>query len=295
MGRRDGGCLHRSRLRDQYFRPSPHAARHHAAAGVQRDGPGAARRGARLGGGRPARSGRQAACPAAGGGRGAAGAIATGTRRHPLKILFSGYYGFGNLGDEAVLAGALRGLRRHLGEDARLVVLSSDPPITRQLHRVEAESRAPGATWRAVRGATVLVSGGGSLLQDVTSVRSLLYYLFVMELARLHGARVVWFAQGIGPVRRSWLRRLVAWEANRAAAVTVRDEASRHDLVAMGVDPARVQVVADAAWLLAEPQGAAGSPRFPRHCLPLRRRAARTRSGPVSRPAWYGASGKASP
>lgn len=168
------------------------------------------------------------------------------------KVVLSGYYGCGNLGDEAVLAGLLRALRR-LEVGARVVVLSADPPRTARLHGVAAEPRGLRGAWRALAGASVLVSGGGSLLHDVTSFRSPLYYLGIMALARLRGARVVWAAQGIGPVRRRWLRWLVGREARRAWAITVRDEASRQTLARWsGLDPGRIEVVPDPAWALAE-------------------------------------------
>lgn len=168
------------------------------------------------------------------------------------KVVLSGYYGCGNLGDEAVLAGLLRAFRR-LEPGARVVVLSADPGRTARLHGVAAEPRGLRGAWRALAGARVLVSGGGSLLQDVTSARSPLYYLGIMALARLRGARVVWAAQGIGPVRRRWIRWLVGREARRAWAITVRDEASRQSLARWSrLDPGRIEVVPDPAWALAE-------------------------------------------
>lgn len=179
-------------------------------------------------------------------------------------VALSGYYGFGNLGDEAVLSGAARGLRQVLGNQCRLLAFSADPEATRAMHGLDACARGLVSVWRAMGRADVLVSGGGSLLQDATSARSLLYYLAVMAVARARGAGVVWLAQGIGPVRRRWLRWLVGRFARWADAVTVRDEASRTALVAMGADRERIRVTADAAWLLAgatrerEKPGAAG-------------------------------------
>ena len=51
----------------------------------------------------------------------------------------------------------------------------------------------------------LIISGGGSLLQDVTSKRSLLYYLSIIGLGKLFGKKVMLFAQGIGPIRAKWL------------------------------------------------------------------------------------------
>ena len=156
------------------------------------------------------------------------------------------------MGDEAVLAGVLAALRQ-VDPAVTPVVLSRDPPGTARRHGVASVPRHLVGAWRALRGAEVLISGGGSLLQDITSARSPLYYLAVLEMARRAGALTVWFAQGIGPLRRPSIRRLVARAARQARLIVVRDEASRAELVSMGVDPALVRVAADAAWLLPVP------------------------------------------
>ncbi|HEY8498546.1 MAG TPA: WecB/TagA/CpsF family glycosyltransferase [Limnochordales bacterium] len=151
-----------------------------------------------------------------------------------------------------MLAGLLRALRR-AGPHLRPVVLSADPPGTARLHGVAARGRSLPGAWRALAGARLLISGGGGLLQDVTSARSSLYYLAVMAMARLRGARVVWAAHGIGPVNRRWLRRLVGREARRAAALSVRDEASRRALAAWsGLAAEGIERMPDPAWLLAD-------------------------------------------
>ncbi|WP_436570579.1 polysaccharide pyruvyl transferase family protein, partial [Klebsiella pneumoniae] len=68
----------------------------------------------------------------------------------------------------------------------------------------------------------LLLSGGGSLLQDTTSLRSLLYYLWVQRVAWRARKPVMYYAQGLGPLRRRLSRRLVAAAARRAAYITVR-------------------------------------------------------------------------
>lgn len=161
------------------------------------------------------------------------------------------------MGDEAVLAGVLEALRQ-VDPALTPVVLSADPAATARRFGVASAPRGLAGAWRALRGADVLISGGGSLLQDVTSARSPLYYLAVLEMAHRAGAAVVWFAQGMGPLRRPLIRRLVARAARQARLIVVRDEASRAELLSMGVDPDRVRVGADAAWLLAVPGGDGG-------------------------------------
>lgn len=165
-------------------------------------------------------------------------------------ILVCGYYGFGNLGDEAVLAGLLQGLRQ-AGYTEGTIVMSANPALTEQEHSVAAILRTHLPTvWRALRQARIFVLGGGSLLQDTTSARSIVYYLGVHALARRAGCRIAWIGQGIGPLRRGWARRWTAQAARQAARVVVRDPLSAQLLRQWGVP--QVQQGADLSFLLPE-------------------------------------------
>ncbi len=170
-----------------------------------------------------------------------------------MTIALSGYYGFGNAGDEAILAATLAGLRRRLPE-AQFVVLSGNPPATEAEHQVEAYPRwRPASIWRTVRKADLLVSGGGGLLQNSTSARSLMYYLTVLKAARFARTPYVIFAQGVGPLR-GWLARWgTAFWARRAVAITVRDEASVQLLQEIGIPVERIELTADPALTLQPP------------------------------------------
>ena len=165
-------------------------------------------------------------------------------------ILACGYYGFANLGDEAVLAGLVRGLQQ-AGYAEPVTALSADTGYTEREHRISAVSRtALRAVWRAMRRSRVFVLGGGSLIQDVTSARSVVYYLGAHALARRAGCRLAWLGQGVGPLRRGWVRWWTARAAQQAEVVVVRDPASAELLKAMGVEG--VQVGADLSFLLPE-------------------------------------------
>lgn len=189
----------------------------------------------------------------------------------PLRLLLSGYYGFDNAGDEAVLAAIVQRLRAGY-PDAQIAVLSSDPEATADLHGVAAVQRwSIPAVWSALGQSDVLLQGGGSLIQDATSRVSPVYYLGLLRMARLRRVPSVVLAQGLGPLRtpalRSWLRR----EFASCAAITVRDDESLADLARLGVtSPAPVRV-ADPALLLEPPaSGSAGLELAPRVVLALR-------------------------
>jgi len=164
-------------------------------------------------------------------------------------VLLSGYYGFNNIGDEAVLGGILAGLHAELPE-VEPVVLSGDPAFTLKLHGVSA---IPRMSLRLIRerlhGASLFISGGGSLLQDVTSLQSPFYYLGMLWLAQREQVPTMMLAQGVGPLKhflaRAWTRRVL----NHMKAITVRDAGSAGLLEELGVTvPA--EVTADPSFLL---------------------------------------------
>lgn len=169
-----------------------------------------------------------------------------------MRVVVSGYYGFGNTGDEAVLRGLITALRR--AGSVEITVLSGNPQETQALHGVEAVDRySLAAIWKAFRRADLVISGGGGLLQDRTSARSSLYYLAVIVLAAAAGKPVYVYGQGVGPLRRRWLRRAAGAVLRRARGIGVRDEASRELLEACGIPASCVHVTADAAFALETP------------------------------------------
>ncbi|MEI6308607.1 MAG: polysaccharide pyruvyl transferase CsaB [bacterium] len=167
----------------------------------------------------------------------------------PKRILISGYYGFGNTGDEAILSALLKLLRR--SHNAHITVISAHPQRTAQEHGVHSISRLnPLSIVQTIAGADLLISGGGGLLQDVTSSRSLLYYLSIIRLGCRGPRQTVLLAQSIGPIRTPLGRRLTAQTLERVNLITVRDEASAQELVNLGVTTPPVVVTADLALLL---------------------------------------------
>lgn len=161
------------------------------------------------------------------------------------KVVISGYYGFHNSGDEAMLHAMLLALRDTVpGLEA--TVLSKDPGFTAREFGVRSISRDnPPQVLKALREADMLISGGGGLLQDVTGPRSIIYYLGVVTMARLLGKPVFFYAQGIGPVNTAMGRTLVRLVANRVNTITVRDSDSKDELAALGVTRPPVHVTAD--------------------------------------------------
>lgn len=161
------------------------------------------------------------------------------------EVVISGYYGFHNSGDEAMLHAMLLALKEAVpGLEA--TVLSKDPAYTAREFGVRSVARDnPLLVFKALQGADLLISGGGGLLQDITGPRSIIYYLGVVAMALLLNKPVFFYAQGVGPVNTLLGRALVRLVANRVDAITVRDRDSKEELAALGATRPPVHVTAD--------------------------------------------------
>lgn len=199
------------------------------------------------------------------------------------RVVISGAYGYGNIGDEAILKGMLLALREAI-PDADFVVLSRNPELTQKQHGVRAihrvlflpslrqmvrfglsrAGRAQTLAWiRHLRQADVLIVGGGGLLYDRVNTTKAKWleklYLFgwpishwALEIgvARALGKPVILYSVGVGPVTTRLGRRLLKRIAEWSSLITVRDEVSRTVLSECGVPVNQVQVSADPAILL---------------------------------------------
>mgnify|MGYP004516858961 FL=1 len=164
--------------------------------------------------------------------------------------VISGYYGYHNLGDDAILLSIRRRLAA-LSDDVELVALSNAPDSTLAEYDVKAVQRfQPMQVRKAIKNADLLISGGGSLLQDRTSTRSLMYYLTVIRMALHYQKPVMLYANGIGPVSKSKNRRRVQAVVSKVDCITLRDTDSLQELEQMGVGSDAMTVTADPVFTL---------------------------------------------
>lgn len=177
-------------------------------------------------------------------------AVYEAVRRRRYNVVISGYYGFGNSGDEAILQAIHQNIAG-VGNDIAITVLSSDPEDTKSRYGCDAVYRFRLlSVLSALRRCDALVSGGGSLLQDHTSTRSLFYYLMIIRATQFFGKKVMIYANGIGPVRKNGNRRLVRRIVGRADVITLRDDVSAQELKSMGVTRNDIRVTADPVFTL---------------------------------------------
>lgn len=160
----------------------------------------------------------------------------------------SGYYGYGNVGDDAVLGAIISGIREKR-PDATFTVLSRRPRQTRLWLGVDARFRYGSAVGRALARSRVLISGGGTLMQDKTSSRSLRYYLSVIKKAKKHGTAVIQYANGFGPIKSarnlSFAVRVINENVN---VITARDSDALDSMKRAGIS-VRAELSADPTLL----------------------------------------------
>ncbi|MBO4217621.1 MAG: polysaccharide pyruvyl transferase CsaB [Clostridia bacterium] len=157
----------------------------------------------------------------------------------------AGYYGYGNAGDEAIL----RAITENVG--GRLTVLSAKPLATRYSCACDAINRFdPFAVSRAMKRAGLLIFGGGSLLQNKTSTKSLMYYLSLISHAEKLGCKVMIYSNGIGPVYGNGNIDKVKKALESADVITLRDGATVEKAERMGIDKDRLVLSCDPAVLL---------------------------------------------
>ena len=166
-------------------------------------------------------------------------------------ILICGAYGKGNSGDDAILKSMVAQLRE-IDPDIPICATSRSPKQTAQDVKVKCVYTFSYRKVRKQMKKTALyLSGGGSLIQDSTSTRSLWYYLNSIRMAKRLGNQVMMFSCGIGPVQ---------WKANRRRAsriiekyvdrITLRDRISEGELQSLPVTGVPTTVTADMALLV---------------------------------------------
>ncbi|MBR3933832.1 MAG: polysaccharide pyruvyl transferase CsaB [Clostridia bacterium] len=165
-------------------------------------------------------------------------------------VIISGYHGYANSGDEALLYAILNTLRKQK-PDIGVTVLSKVPDETASEYNVNSVYRYNFfKIKKAMQHSKLLLFGGGSLLQDVTSSKSILYYLTIINMAHKCGLKIMLYANGIGPITKKINRHLCSKILNKVDIITLRDDKSDEELKKLGVTTPRVIITADPAFTI---------------------------------------------
>ena len=163
-----------------------------------------------------------------------------------------GYYGFRNTGDEAILQTIINQIRKAIPK-AEITALTYKSKETSERFGINAISRNDFRELvKAIRSSDAVISGGGSILQDATSNRSLLYYLAIIYLAKKFGKKVMFYGNGFGPITNSINKKLAKLIINEVDAITVRDYYSKEFMQSLGIKK-NITVTADVVFAMEKP------------------------------------------
>jgi len=170
--------------------------------------------------------------------------------RKLFDIILSGYYGYDNAGDDALLEAVISSLRKEK-EDLSILVLSKKPQKAISEHGVHSINRANFFSIRkAMKKSRLFIYGGGSLIQDITSTQSLVYYTFLLWMARHYGLRLMVYGNGIGPVTKERNKAMARGALNMCDYISLRDPESMNDIKELGVTNPNIHISVDPVFSL---------------------------------------------
>lgn len=168
----------------------------------------------------------------------------------PIKIVVSGYIGFDNFGDETLLSVLLQNLKE---QGTKIAVITANPQKTALIHGIKTcKTFNILGIVSTLFSSDILISGGGSLLQDKTSLKSLLYYLFIIITAKLFNKKVIIYSQGIGPIKNKLAKLVTKLTLKSCDLISVRDEKSLFLLRGWGIN--NVDLESDAVFNIQIPK-----------------------------------------
>lgn len=142
------------------------------------------------------------------------------------KAVLAGYYGFGNIGDEALLEVLISKIKE-INPKTKIIILANNPKDIFKRLKTPAVDRANILhIIKALFGSDKIIFGGGGLFQDITSFKSLLYYLGLIVIAKIMRNKVYLIAQGIGPIKRNVSHKLLSIIFRMVDEFSVRDKKS---------------------------------------------------------------------
>ena len=166
----------------------------------------------------------------------------------PNDLMISGYYGTHNFGDDVTLKAIIENIQNRCRLN-KIVLLNhttdnfyKNPNIT-VVHRFNLLRILP-----MMKKTKLFMFGGGSLLQDVTSNRSIFFYLFMLRHAQKYGCKTMLYANGIGPVTKRRHRKAIFHLLHKVTCITLRDKASYDFLLQNGFSNKEIHLTADETY-----------------------------------------------
>lgn len=167
------------------------------------------------------------------------------------KVVVSGYYGFNNIGDDAMIETFSK---YFLENNIDATFLSKDPYNTNKKYNVKSISRDNIIEIiKSIKQSDILISGGGTLLQDITKVISIWYYLIVILIGIMLKKQVYILFQGIGPINNKfniWITKRILKKVNY---IILRDKKALDEMKKLGFDTTKTIVATDVVFAMQMP------------------------------------------
>jgi polysaccharide pyruvyl transferase CsaB len=164
-----------------------------------------------------------------------------------FDCILLGYYGYNNIGDDALLSSICSNLKR-LKPDINILALSKSPSQTQKINQINAIYRFNMfKVLKAMKNTKLFAYGGGTLIQDSTSTRSLLYYLALMYAAKKMNLKTMLYANGIEPINKNINKKLTGNILNNVDIISLREETSLKELQKLNITNPKIVVTADPA------------------------------------------------
>ena len=165
-------------------------------------------------------------------------------------FVLSGYYGYGNIGDDALLFTVMSNILREK-QDIKICLLTKNPRKFRNwlddyfANIITKQRFNFFSVEKAIKKSKALVFGGGTLLQDNTSGRSFGYYSWLLKTAQKFGKKTILYANGIGPLRNKKSKAKTESLMQNITLATIRDEDSYAYLNEMNITGDKIHITAD--------------------------------------------------
>lgn len=179
-----------------------------------------------------------------------------------MKFFICGYFGAGNLGDDAILIAEASSLKERI-KNATFDVLSFKPKKTKELlsdiegidkirkigHGVKFLFSDFLGIYKSIKKSDLIIIGGGGLFQNLYNNRMVLFFSTLCFISKLLNKTVILYAIGVGPLNGLFIKSLVRTAVNKADLIMVRDRWSKNVLENLGMRK-KINVTADPVFLL---------------------------------------------
>ncbi len=170
-----------------------------------------------------------------------------------FDFILAGYYGFGGAGDDVLLETIIKNLRMRNQRTSICVINKHTDYDYSNLDAALVKRNSFKDIEMYLRRSKVLVFGGGNFLQDTTRNSSLLYYMYILWLAKRYKLRTMIYGNGIGPIESPITKILVKKVLKSIDTITVRDRASHQLVKDLNTKNRRVLITGDEVFTAFNP------------------------------------------